>query len=63
DRVARVRDVSGQLPPNQAEVIVLRDIEGHTVEEIQAKTGLTSGNIRVLLCRARNYVRKYFVSI
>ena len=63
DRLAQVRTVIGTLPPNQAEVIILRDIEGCTVEEIQAKTGLTSGNIRVLLCRARNYVRKYFVSI
>lgn len=63
DRLAQVRAVIGTLPPNQAEVIILRDIEGHTIEEIQDRTGLTSGNIRVLLCRARNYVRKYFSNI
>ncbi len=60
DRLECVKSVINALPPNQAEVMILRDIEGCTVEEIQSKTGLSSGNIRVLLCRARQSVRKYF---
>lgn len=52
------------LPPNQREVITLRDIEGWKAEETCALLDISEANQRVLLHRARSKVRgmlkKYF---
>ena len=52
------------LPPNQREIITLRDIEGWTSGETCAFLGISEVNQRVLLHRARSKVRtvleKYF---
>ena len=45
------------LPAAQREVLVLRDLEGFTGEETCAALGLSDGNQRVLLHRARSRVR------
>lgn len=52
-----VRDAISQLPPRQQEVILLRDVEGWEPEEVSDALGLTAGNQRVLLHRARSKVR------
>jgi RNA polymerase sigma-70 factor, ECF subfamily len=52
-----VRDAISRLPPRQQEVIVLRDVEGWEPEEVSDALGLTAGNQRVLLHRARSKVR------
>ncbi len=46
-----------QLPDAQRHVITLRDIEGFDAGEVSAILGLTEGNARVLLHRARAKVR------
>lgn len=52
------------LPPNQREIITLRDVEGWSSEETCSLLGISEGNQRVLLHRARSKVRnaleKYF---
>ena len=52
------------VPPNQREIITLRDIEGWTSEETCVFLGISEVNQRVLLHRARSKVRrvleKYF---
>ena len=52
-----VHQIINALPENQKEVISLRDIDGFEFEEIVALTELKIEHIRVLLSRARKYVR------
>ena len=54
----RVREAVRSLPPLYWIVIVLRDMEGITEEEVVEITGLRSGTVRVRLHRARLFVRK-----
>lgn len=45
------------LPPAQRAVITLRDVEGYPSEEVAELLGVSAGNQRVLLHRARSKVR------
>jgi RNA polymerase sigma-70 factor, ECF subfamily len=58
ETIARVEDAVATLPPNQRQVIVLRDIEGWTSEEVCNVLSLSQTNQRVLLHRARAKVRQ-----
>jgi RNA polymerase sigma-70 factor (ECF subfamily) len=57
ETLALVHEAIELLPPRQADVIVLRDVEGWEPEEVCAALGITSGNQRILLHRARSKVR------
>ena len=52
-----VADAIAALPPSQREVVVLRDLEGLSSEEVCNVLDLTDTNQRVLLHRARSRVR------
>jgi RNA polymerase sigma-70 factor (ECF subfamily) len=52
-----VHEAIAALPPMQARVITLRDVEGWSSEEVCALLDLSEGNQRVLLHRARSKVR------
>jgi RNA polymerase sigma-70 factor (ECF subfamily) len=52
EEAARLRDAIQKLPPQYRIVLVLRDMEGLTDEEVAEITGLRSGTIRVRLHRA-----------
>jgi RNA polymerase sigma-70 factor, ECF subfamily len=54
----RLRDAIQRLPPQYRIVLVLRDMEGLTDDEVAEITGLRSGTVRVRLHRARLFVRK-----
>jgi RNA polymerase sigma-70 factor (ECF subfamily) len=45
------------LPERQRTVLVLRDVEGRPAAEVCALLGVSAGNQRVLLHRARTAVR------
>ena len=47
-----------RLPPAQAAVITMRDVEGLEAEEVCNALDLTETNQRVLLHRARSKVRQ-----
>ena len=54
----RLREAIRNLPPHYRIVVVLRDMEGFTDEEVGEITGLRPGTIRMRLHRARLFVRR-----
>ena len=57
ETLARVHEAIETLPPRQAEVLVLRDVEGWAPDEVCDALGISDGNQRILLHRARSKVR------
>lgn len=55
--VALVREALETLPEAQRTVMTLRDVDGWTSEEVCELLGISEGNQRVLLHRARSRVR------
>ena len=53
----RVREAISDLPDPQRSVVTLRDVEGLSTSEVAVLLGLTEGNTRVLLHRARARIR------
>ena len=58
EEAGRLRNAIQRLPSQYRIVLVLRDMEGLTDEEVAEITGLRSGTVRVRLHRARLFVRK-----
>lgn len=52
-----------QLPEIQKSVILLRDYEGYSYEEIGEITGLNESQVKVYIYRARLSLKNYLVSI
>jgi RNA polymerase sigma-70 factor, ECF subfamily len=53
----RVRPLIDELPDMQRQVVMLRDVEGLSAQEVCDVLGLSEGNQRVLLHRGRTRVR------
>jgi RNA polymerase sigma-70 factor (ECF subfamily) len=58
EAVAKVYEAIEQLPENQRRVVTLRDVEGFGADEVCDLLGLSEGNQRVLLHRARTKLRQ-----
>lgn len=58
EQAQQLRDAVQKLPPDYRIVLVLRDMEELTDEEVAEITGLRRGTVRVRLHRARLFVRK-----
>jgi RNA polymerase sigma-70 factor (ECF subfamily) len=58
ETLGRVGAAIEALPDAQREVIRLRDVEGWSAQEVCDALGITDGNQRVLLHRARSRVRQ-----
>ena len=58
EEAGRLRAAIQRLPPPYRIVLVLRDMEGLTDDEVAEITGLRPGTVRVRLHRARLFVRK-----
>ena len=63
DEVNQVKRLIGRLPEQQKRVILLRDVNDCSFEEIEQATGLNAINIRVLLSRARKKIREQYNEI
>jgi RNA polymerase sigma-70 factor, ECF subfamily len=57
EQASRLREAIQKLPPQYRIVLVLRDMEGLTDDEVSEVTGVRSGTVRVRLHRARLFVR------
>lgn len=58
DLAARARMLMDRLPEQQRTVMMLKDVDDCTYEEVAERTGLTPGNLRVVLSRARKTIRR-----
>ena len=58
DEYQRVRQMIVSLPKPQASIMLMRDVEDRSYEEISIETGLTEVNIRSILSRARKKIRE-----
>jgi RNA polymerase sigma-70 factor (ECF subfamily) len=61
-KASRLREAIQRLPAQYRIVLVLRDMEGLTDDEVAEITGLRPGTVRVRLHRARLFVRKEMMS-
>lgn len=52
-----------RLPPVQKSVIMLRDYEGYSYEEIEKITGLNESQVKVYIYRGRVALKDYLVKI
>jgi len=59
----RLREAIRYLPPHYRIILVLRDMEGFTDDEVGEITGLRPGTIRVRLHRARLFVRRELAKV
>ena len=58
DEYQHVRLLITHLPEPQARIMLMRDIEDRSFDEISTETGLTEVNIRSILSRARKKIRE-----
>lgn len=58
ERIKQIQNAIEDLTPDQRAVIILRDIEGFSYEEISEITGHKLGTVKSRLSRARNDLRK-----
>ncbi len=63
ERADIVRRLIGALPPKQREVLVLRDVEGKSYQEIASALGISEDRVKVNLFRARQKVRQGLTDI
>jgi len=58
-----VRKAVGRLPEIQRSVIMLRDYEGYSYQEIGDITGLSESQVKVYIYRARTTLKEYLGAI
>lgn len=58
-RRARIEAAIARLPEDQRSLVVLRDVEGRSYEEIAAATGLNEGTVKSRLNRGRGQLRAW----
>jgi RNA polymerase sigma-70 factor (ECF subfamily) len=62
-RRACIEAAIARLPDDQRELVVLRDVEGRSYEEIAAATGLNPGTLKSRLNRGRGQLREWLKDI
>ena len=57
-----LNEALGRLPESQRSVVMLRDYEGYSYEEISEITGLNESQVKVYIYRARLFLKNYIGS-
>jgi RNA polymerase sigma-70 factor (ECF subfamily) len=60
DKLVHVRNIMSKLPAQQKQVVQLKVWDDLSTEEIEKITGLTQGNIRVMISRARKTIKRIY---
>lgn len=63
DELRLIGEIISRLPPLQARILRMKDIEGYETDEIAAVTGATTENIRQCLSRARKTIRQEYIKL
>ena len=63
DEANQVKKLIKKLPEQQRVVMMMKHFDNFSDDEIEQATGITSGNIRVILSRARKTIREQFLKI
>jgi RNA polymerase sigma factor (sigma-70 family) len=58
-----IEEAVAKLPEDQRSVIMLRDYEGYSYEEIAAITNLSESQVKVYIFRGRMFLKNYIGSI
>ena len=58
-----LHEAIGKLPEVQRSVILLRDYEGYSYQEISEITGLSEPQVKVYIYRGRMFLKKYIGSV
>lgn len=59
DLADKTRDIIDRLPEQQRRIVIMKDIEDMTYDEMAGLTGLTVQNLRTLLSRGRKTLRQF----
>lgn len=59
DLADKTRDIIDRLPEQQRRIVIMKDIEDMTYDEMAGLTGLTIQNLRTLLSRGRKTLRQF----
>ena len=63
DEAVQVKALINNLPDQQRQVMMMKHWDDYSDEEIEQATGISPGNIRVILSRARKTIREQFYKI
>lgn len=58
-----MEEIIAKLPSPQKDIMILKHFEDYSDQDISSITGLTEGNIRVILSRVRKTVREQFIKL
>lgn len=63
DEAEKIKYLINKLPDQQRQVMIMKHWDDYSDEEIEQATGLSAGNIRVILSRARKTIREQYIKI
>lgn len=63
DAMEIVKKAVQQLPENQRTAVMLRDYEGYDYRSISEITGMTEGQVKINIFRARKFLKSYIKDI
>ena len=63
DEIKQVEGLIQQLSERDAKIIQMHLIEDRSYEEIESDTGLSQGNIRIIVMRAKKKLKQQFLNI